>query len=107
MIKKNTDIERIIKKKQKVGNNNFVIYKEINGTNDFKFAISIGKKYGNAVMRNKMKRRVREIIRNNFKNFQNYNLIIVIKKDSNNLDFYEIEKEINYLLEKIKKRDES
>ena len=101
-IKKNLEIEKIIKEKNSVGNKYFVIYKRVNKeTTHFRFALSIGKKYGIAVKRNLMKRRVREIIKNNI-NLMNNDLdyVFVIKPLSSELDFKEIENNIIYLLKK-------
>jgi len=101
-IKKNQEIEKIIKEKNSVGNKYFVIYKSKNvETTHFRFALSIGKKYGIAVERNKMKRRMREIIRKNI-NLLNNNMdyVFVIKPSSSELDFLDIEKNIIYLLKK-------
>ena len=101
-IKKNQEIEKILKEKNSVGNKYFVIYRSLNKeTTHFRFALSIGKKYGIAVKRNLMKRRVREIIRNNINLLKNnMDYIFVIKPASNELDFFEIEKNIIYLLKK-------
>ena len=100
-IKKNQEIEKIIKNKNSVGNKYFVIYSMDNiETNHYRFSISIGKKYGIAVKRNLMKRRVREIIKNNMKLIKNKDYVIVIKPASKDLDFIEIEKNIIYLLKK-------
>ena len=61
---------------------------------------SIGKKYGIAVERNLMKRRLREIIRKNINLMKNLDYVFVIKPLSKELDFLEIEKNIIYLLKK-------
>ena len=104
-IKKSQEIEEIIKKKNSVGNKYFVIYTmENNETSHFRFALSIGKKYGIAVLRNKMKRRVREVIRNNLNLIKNKDYVFVIKPLSKELDFLEIEKNIIYLLKKEENR---
>ena len=104
-IKKNQEIEEIIKNKNSVGNKYFVIYTmENNETTHFRFALSIGKKYGIAVLRNKMKRRVREVIRNNLNLIKKKDYVFVIKPLSKELDFLEIEKNIIYLLKKEENR---
>ena len=100
-IKKSQEIEKIIKNKNSVGNKYFVIYTMENvETNHYRFSISIGKKFGIAVLRNIMKRRIREIIKNNMDLIKNLDYVFVIKPASNELDFSEIEKNIIYLLKK-------
>lgn len=101
-IKRSLEIEQIIKEKNSVGNKFFVIYKRVNKeTTHFRFCLSIGRKFGIAVKRNQMKRRIREIIKNNI-NLLNNNMdyVFVIKPASSELDFVEIEKNIIYLLKK-------
>ena len=100
IIKKKSEIDSLFKSKDKRGNSYFVIFKnnEVENVN-FKFAISIGKKYGNAVARNKIKRQVRSIIREN-QNFidQTSEFVIVIKPSANELQYHEINKYLEKLL---------
>ena len=63
--------------------------------------MSIGRKYGNAVSRNLMKRRIREIIRNNKELLEKKDFVIVIKKESSQLSFQEIEANLINLLRKV------
>ncbi len=92
IVKKSRDFTRIIKSNQPYKSNLFVIYKE--RSNDiYKFGISIGTKVGNAVVRNKLKRQVKSIL--DKKNYQNnFNCIIIIRKDILNKSFIEIETEL-------------
>ncbi|MBE6156609.1 MAG: ribonuclease P protein component [Firmicutes bacterium] len=65
------------------------------------FGIAVGKKIGNAVVRNKIKRQIRNIIDNNYKLFPKFhNYIIICKKDILNLSFWEMESELIKLLNK-------
>lgn len=112
-IKKSSEIEKIVKKRIAWGNKNFTIYKNSvnNETNYFRFCVSVSKKYGNAIKRNKIKRRVREIIRLNSNRLIPVDFLIVCKPTSSILNYKEIENDILYLLKKnqiiIKKEEKN
>lgn len=83
-------------------NKYFIIYMKAKA--DFKpcFGIAVGKKNGNAVTRNKIKRQVRCLIDANKKLFKNnYDYIIMIKKDYHNLCYSEKLKEFSDLVRKV------
>jgi len=87
-IKKNEEIDLIFKQKRSVGNANLVIYYQVNSQKNFRFAISIGKKYGKAVQRNQAKRQIRSIIQQNkLLISQDINFVIVVKPPLRALDF--------------------
>lgn len=101
-VKKSQEIEKIIKHKNSVGNKNFVIYKlKNNEASHYRIGLSIGKKYGNAVLRNKMKRQIRSILRNNKDLIMNFDYIVVIKPASRELEFEDISNNICNLLRKF------
>ena len=101
-IKKSNEIQRLMRKRITVGNNHFILYYQENHENkNFRYAISVPKKYGNAVKRNLMKRRIREIIKTNVF-LSNYDFFIVVKQKSNILEFSEIKKELENLFAKAK-----
>lgn len=100
-LKKNKDIEHLVKLKKSVGNRYYVIY--YNESNETKVAISVSKKVGNAVVRNYQKRVVREILNKHFEKITNKYLLIVIKKNCLDLSFIEKEEMLKILLSKVKK----
>ncbi len=101
-VKKSRDIDEILKLKRSNGNRYFVIYKsEKRETNEhFRFAISIGKKFGNAVMRNRAKRQIREIVKRYKALYLPYDFVIVVKPVASTLNFEEMVKELTYAIKK-------
>ena len=102
-IKKKKEFDYIIKNGKKVKNNFFILYyiqkKELKS----RFGIAVGTKIGNSVIRNKLKRQVKEIIRININNFQNTkDYIIIIRKESLNLSFQKMRENLIDLAEKVK-----
>ncbi len=106
-VKKSHDIEQIIKKRQSVGSKYFVIYKnKCHEVDHYRVAISVSKKYGNAVARNKIKRQVRAILQNINLNNQ-YDIFVVIKPLCKELNFNQIKKELTRLIIKHKLKGEN
>ena len=100
IVKKNRDFSRIIKNNRPIKSNLFVIYLEKNTNDIYKFGISASKKVGNAVTRNRLKRQIKSILdKNTYKN--NYNCIIIIKKDIIDKSFDEMSKDLNILINKL------
>lgn len=89
-IKKNLEIEKIMQSKNRVSDPFFVLYKLENLNNShFRFAISVPKKYGDAVHRNQVKRRVRAVV--DQKQFvKTMDFFIVVKAAANTLDYAQI-----------------
>jgi ribonuclease P protein component len=99
-VKKGTDIEAIIKQRNSTGNRYFVVYKKKNhGQLHYRAAVSVPKKYGNAVRRNKIKRQVRDII-SKLDIQPEYDIFIVIKTQANSLDFQTIQSSLLELVQK-------
>lgn len=101
-VKKSKEIEGILKNHKLSSSPYFTLYmKEQNETNHFRYAMSVGKKIGNAVVRNRIKRQIRAVIRN-LNVVPNVDVFIVAKGKVLDLTFQEIEKDINYLFQKQK-----
>ncbi len=106
-VKKSLEIEKIVKHKNSVGNKFFVIYKKENKSK-FRAAISVSKKYGNAVKRNQAKRRVRAILTElNYNEFKSFDVLIVIKPNSSDLPYLKMKEQLTYLIKKHKLRGEN
>lgn len=98
-LKNINEIQSVFNNKKSFGNKYFSIHYKKHDYPNFKFLISIGRKFGNAVSRNIIKRQIRSIIRDNKDNIKNnYSFVIVVKPNSNVLKYIEIKQIINKLL---------
>ena len=95
--------QEVVNKNNQTGkrrsNKNYIICSEKKDFMKNNYGIAVGKKLGNAVIRNKLKRQIRQIIDNNgflFPNFHNY--IIILKRDILLLNYKQKENELKKLL---------
>ena len=102
-IKKNEEIAKIVLGKQIVKSDYFFIYYQKN-ENITRVAVSVSKKIGNSVKRNHAKRIIRELVRPNLNKFNPVNLVVVVKKDLKDVDFFKLTEEMFRCLELINKR---
>ncbi len=102
-IKKKDDMDAIFKVKNSVGNGYFAVYTKKHEVSHFKFAVSIGKKYGNAVERNLAKRRIRYIV-SKYKDLikNDISFVIVIKPTVKSLKYNNILTNLEKLFVKSK-----
>ena len=100
IIKKSEEIEAVIKNKSSVSGENFIVYKKENHLPvGPRFALSVPKKFGIAVKRNLMKRRIRSVFDSlNIK--KEYDVFVVAKQQSSNLSFEQIKEELTDLFER-------
>lgn len=100
ILKHNRDFNRIIKNNKSFKFNDFIIYIERDTNDLYKFGISISKKIGNAVVRNKLKRQIKNII--DKKRYENsFNCIIILRKGIITKSFNEMRDDLYIALKKI------
>lgn len=104
IVKDSRDFERIIKTGKVLKNKSYVIYHIANNLPYNRYGISVGKKIGNAVQRNKYKRRLRAIIDNSKKDYINsQDYIIILRGSAKDKDYQELEKDFLSLMSNIRK----
>jgi ribonuclease P protein component len=102
-VKKNEEIGNILKGQKKQGNKNYIIYiKENSEAKHFRLAMSVSKKVGNAVVRNRGKRLIRQVFTENKNEILAYDIFVIAKNNSINLTYEEVQKEICNLLKRLK-----
>lgn len=100
VLKNSRDFDRIIKKYKPYKYKDYIIYLERNTNNVYKFGLSVGKKIGNAVNRNKVKRQLKSII--DKKDYQNnFNCIIIVGRGINERTFKEREENLLFALKQL------
>ncbi len=98
IIKSSREYSEIINKCQAKRTKYFSVYYRPNNK-DNRYGISIPTKTGKAVVRNKIKRRVKSIIDNNKSTIQKgYDYVIIVRKGILELTFKEAEKELLKLI---------
>ena len=106
VVKSNLEFNNIIKTGKWVKNNYFVVYYKENDLNKYRFGISVGKKVCNAVNRNKLKRKVRNILDNHKNIYSNsIDYIIIIRKSCLLASYQTLEENLINLLRKLEKEN--
>lgn len=106
IVRKSDDFTRIIKNNNIFKNNCFYIFMQKNNIESYQVGITVPTKMGNAVVRNKIKRRIKNIIDSNNELLLNgYQYIILVRKEFLNNDFATLNKNMVFCLSKIKERN--
>jgi ribonuclease P protein component len=87
--------------------NLLMVYMAENKCGYSRFGVSVGKSYGNAVIRNRLKRLVREVFRQNQKRIPgNYDYLVLVRNKRKQLTFEQIKNSFLALATSAKKRCE-
>ena len=101
-IKKNEDIKLVLDNKKSAGNKNYIIYIMKNSeAKNFRVAMSVSKKIGNAVVRNRQKRLIRQVFNSNKDKIKLYEIFVIARSNVVNLTYNEVEQNILHLLKKL------
>lgn len=101
-LKKRKEFAYIYRKGEKSYSANLTLYKIYSKYPTPRIGFSVSNKIGKAVVRNKIKRQLREIMRNYVPQIKNCNLIIVAKPSITQIDFQTLKNEVTHILNKGK-----
>lgn len=98
-LRNNEDFKKVYRKGKNYWNRNIVLYVTKNGFDYSRIGFSVTKKIGNSVVRNRVKRRMREICRLNFDNIkEGYDIIFIPKRNVIDIDYLELESAMLHIL---------
>ena len=104
IVKEHKDFDRIIKNGKFKKSRYYVIYYDDNEFAYDRFGISVGKRIGNAVNRNKYKRKLRAIIDNYKKIYVNSkDYIIILRGSAKNIPYLELNEDFLKIMNNIRK----
>ena len=107
IVKKNKEIQEIYRGGKSYITRYFIFYLFRTKDMPIRVAVAAGKKLGNAVIRNRVKRRLREIFRQNQYQLQGSGQVLIVgRKPMLDADYREIEKAYLSVCRKIKREQE-
>ena len=102
-MKSNTQFDYIFKKGKVLKSNKLLIFYSQNKSKSLKFGVVVSKKIGKSVIRNTVKRKLRELIKNNLTSFNtNFNYIFVARQGIEKLKY----NDLNNILTKLTQKTE-
>jgi len=103
-IKKNEEFQKVFKHGASMANRQFVIYMlDQPEEKEFRLGLSVSKKVGKAVVRNRIKRLIRQVFieeKDNIQKGKDY--IIIARKPAAEMDYHEVKKSLIHLFHKTK-----
>ena len=100
-LRNNQDFKNVYKNGKSYWNRNLVLYISKNDLGYMRVGFTVTKKIGNSVVRNKIRRRMKEIFRENFnriKKDQGYDIILIPKKNVVDIEFKTLESAMIHIL---------
>ncbi|WP_409343676.1 ribonuclease P protein component [Paenibacillus sp. MBLB4367] len=103
---KREDFNHVYRRGKSVANQQFVLYAMAQPKQEhFRLGVSVSKKIGNAVVRNRLRRMMKEIIRLHIPEISGgFDFIIIARKPAADLEYAQMEKSILHVLKRANLR---
>ncbi|MEX2783993.1 ribonuclease P protein component [Streptococcus sp. H49] len=101
-VKSDKDFQAIFDHGENVANRRFVVYRLAKQQQHFRAGISVGKKIGNAVIRNAVKRKIRHALMEFQSHLASDDFVVIARKGVESLDYHEIKKNLRHVLKLAK-----
>ena len=100
-LKNSIDFKRVYNNQKSFANRHLVLY-ILKTDNESRIGFSVSKKVGNAVTRNKIKRRLREISRlNAYQIKEGYDIICIVRVKAKDIDYQTLNNSFLHLIKKL------
>ncbi|SIS54551.1 ribonuclease P protein component [Salimicrobium flavidum] len=97
-IKKNKEFQNVFKNGKSFANRQLVLYYLKKDQPHFRIGLSVSKRIGNAVMRNKVKRYLREAFHElEDELHQDYDFVIIARKPVNAMEYHDVKKSLQHV----------
>lgn len=108
-LRQRSDFNKVYRFGRSVANRQFVIYKMPHrGIEHFQVGISISKKIGHAVLRNRLKRQIKEIIRLEAQHIKRQvQFIVIVRNQAVSLNYDGLQKSLIHILKKARLWDKT
>ncbi len=98
-IRKNVEFKQVYSGGKNYWNRNLTLYVKRNNLDGSRYGITITKKIGSAVVRNRIRRRIKEIYRLNFYRIKDgYDLVFIPKKNVQEISYKQLESALIHIL---------
>ncbi|GBG96823.1 ribonuclease P protein component [Lactococcus termiticola] len=97
-VKRQKDFDQIFAAKDSFANRKFVVYKLKTGVPHYRVGLSVSKKLGNAVTRNRVKRLMRHALRSMEANIEAVDFVLIARPGVEALDFQAVQSNLKHLL---------
>lgn len=103
-IKKNKEFQEVFRNGESFANRQFVLYyMKKPGQDSFRIGLSVSKKVGNAVTRNRIKRYVREVFHELEDDINaSYDYVIIARKPTSSMTLHEVKGSLMHLLKRTR-----